>query len=226
MKRAAWGKWVEVKYRAIEALQKVNLKGKSIFMSSVTDPYQPIEVKLRLTRKIVEHLMNTQAHLVIQTRSPIVARDIDLLQGFNKVQVNLSVPTDDDEIRKCYEPNCASIERRLRTAEKLVEAGVSVRVSVSPMIPMRDPAAFGRRLNEIGVRYAHASWFHHSTRPFASNTRDLALELNKQFGWTEDRFITSKAAFYASCDATSRAGKSCLVRHRCGKRQPGTSLAD
>jgi len=206
-KRAAWGQWVEVKNRAIEALTKVDLRGKLILMSSVTDPYQPIELKLRLTREIVEHLMRCDAHLIVQTRSPVVARDIDLLQGFSDVQVNISVPTDDDEIRKRYEPNCASIERRLRTAEKLVKAGLSVRICVSPMIPMRDPAGFGRRLTEIGVRYAHATWFHHSTRPFSSNTRDLAIALNKEFEWTEDRFLAAREQFYGACSGISMGWK-------------------
>ncbi len=112
------------------------------------------------------------------------------------------MPTDDDEVRRVYEPNCASIERRLRTAEKLVEAGLAVRVCVSPMIPMRDPAGFGRRLTDIGVKYAHASWFHRSSRPFSSNTRDLALKLNAQFGWTEDRYKAAKAKLYSTCVAT------------------------
>ena len=197
-KRADWGNWVEVKSRAIEALSKVNLRGKSIYMSSVTDPYQPIEVKIGLTREIVEHLMYQGAHLTVQTRSPIVARDIDLFQSFLSIRVNISVPTDDDEVRKCYEPNCASIERRLETAGKLVAAGIPVRICVSPMIPMRDPAAFGRRLTEIGVNFAHATWFHHSNRPFASNTREPGLILNAQFAWTEDRFNSAKAKFLAA----------------------------
>lgn len=201
-KRADWGNWVEVKCRAIEALSKVDLRGKRVYMSSVTDPYQPIEVKLGLTREIVEHLMRCDAHLTVQTRSPIVARDIDLFQGFSNIRVNISVPTDDDEVRKCYEPNCASIERRLETAGKLVAAGIPVRICVSPMIPMRDPGAFGRRLTDIGVKYAHATWFHRSDRPFASNTRDLALTLNAQFGWTEDRFKAAKQELYANCPAT------------------------
>ncbi len=69
-KRADWGNWVEVKSRAIEALYRTDLRGKRIFMSSVTDPYQPIEVKLRLTREIVQHLMKCDANLIVQTRKP------------------------------------------------------------------------------------------------------------------------------------------------------------
>jgi hypothetical protein len=51
------------------------------------------------------------------------------------------------------------------------------------------------------VKHAHATWFHMSSRPFASNTRDLALELNAKFGWTEDRFKAAKEQLIAACAA-------------------------
>src|SRR5688572_3897260 len=69
--RADWGNWIEVKDRAIDVVRSKKLYGKRIFMSSATDPYQPLEAKLGLTRGIVEELLKVQARLVVQTRSPI-----------------------------------------------------------------------------------------------------------------------------------------------------------
>lgn len=202
--RAAWGKWVDVKVRAVEALARRDLRGKRIYMSSVTDPYQPLERETCLTRSIVEHLAAAQARLVVQTRSPIVARDIDLFRRFERIRVNMSVTTDDDEVRKRFEPACASIERRLEAVRELKAAGIAVSVCLCPMLPMRDPESFGRLLTEIGVDHVAAGWFHHSTRPFAAGTRDEAYETSQAIGWTRERFEEAKAALRRTCPALTR----------------------
>ena len=211
IKRTTWGTWVEVKHRAIEALTRVDLRGKLMLMSSVTDPYQPLEAKLRLTRSIVEFLKTSGVRLVVQTRSPIVERDLDLLREFEHVWVNLSVPTDDDAVRRRYEPNCASIERRLETLRRVKEAGLPATACISPMIPMTDPAGFGRKLTDIGVDRVVAVWFHKSERAFSSNTRELALELNKQYGWTEERFKAAKQLLKENCPAAGEGRRSFLA---------------
>jgi DNA repair photolyase len=199
-KRRDWGYWVEVKHRAVEALAKTDLRGKTIFMSSVTDPYQPIENKIGLTRSIVEHLAKVQAKLVVQTRSPFVTRDIDLFQHFQNVRINMSITTDSDEVRKRYEPNCASIEKRLEAVAKVKAAGLRAHVCVAPMLPMRDPEAFGRLLAEIGVDSVGTVWFDSSPKAeFASNTRAGAYALAQQDGWTHDQFM----------DCTERLKRSC-----------------
>lgn len=203
--RADWGNWVEVKIRALETLGKKDLRGKRIFMSSATDPYQPLEAKLEFTRAIVSHLAEQQAHLIVQTRSPIAARDADLFARFDKVRVNMSITTDDDEIRRRFEPQCASVERRLEAVEKLKAAGIRVAVSVCPMLPMKDPAAFARRLMEIGVHSAYASYFHTGDRAFAAGTRDRAWELAREMGWDEAAFERTKAIFKNACDAYGRS---------------------
>ncbi|MEA2552764.1 MAG: hypothetical protein QOJ65_940, partial [Fimbriimonadaceae bacterium] len=95
-KKAAWGTWVEVKDGALHELARVDLKGKSIFMSSATDPYQPLEAQTMLTRSIVEFLSEPfrQPRLTVQTRSPLVARDIDLLLRYKRARINMSITTD------------------------------------------------------------------------------------------------------------------------------------
>ena len=84
-KRDNWGYWVNVKENAVELLQKRlkrtpdALDGKLIYMSSVTDPYQPVERELKLTRRILEVMAEGhRPKLVVQTRSPDVVRDCDL----------------------------------------------------------------------------------------------------------------------------------------------------
>lgn len=80
-----WGKWVEVKENVLKLLvkkRKSPLIDKTIYFSSVTDPYQPIEKELELTRSILKELIDYhKVRLVIQTRSHLVERDIDLLKN-------------------------------------------------------------------------------------------------------------------------------------------------
>lgn len=198
-KRANWGKWVEVKIRAVEALNKCDLRNKKIFMSSVTDPYQPLEAKLCLTRDVVGVLYEQQARLVVQTRSPLAARDADLFKKFNRIRVNMSITTDDDSIRKRYEPGCSSVERRLEAVAKLKAEGICVAVNVCPMLPMRDPEEFGRLLTKMGVDRVHASFFHSSTKLFAAGTRAWAWELAQAEGWNEERFEIAHTALLRTC---------------------------
>lgn len=139
VKRTQWGDWVEVKRNVVTALEQdaPKLFDKSVWLGSATDPYQPIELRLGLTRALLEVLlMAYPKHLHLQTRSPHVVRDIPLLQRFgNTLTVGISIPTDSDVVRKVFEPRAPSIERRLQTAQTLKDAGISVTVSVAPLLP-------------------------------------------------------------------------------------------
>ncbi len=138
-KKADWGHWVEVKKNAVDALMRESHKlyGKTIFFSSATDPYQPIELRLGLTRALLEVLLLAfPARLHLQTRSPHVVRDIDLLQKFgDTLDVGISVPTDSDVVRKAFEPRAPSIARRLKAARQLTEAGIKTTATVAPLLP-------------------------------------------------------------------------------------------
>ena len=199
---------MQVKHRALESLARTDLRGKRVFMSSVTDPYQPVEAKIELTRGIVEHLGRAGARLVVQTRSPIVARDIDLLLRFETVRVNMSITTDCDEVRQRYEPQCASIERRLDAVRQLKRAGLRVHVCIAPMLPFKDPESFGQLLDEIGVDSVGTVWFDSSPKAeFASNTREGAYELAREDGWNHARYVETGERIRRSCRAAVSAGR-------------------
>jgi DNA repair photolyase len=188
-KRAAWGEWVDIKGRALEEVARHrDLRGKKIFMSSATDPYQPLEGKVGLTRSIVELLVDKQPFLIVQTRGPLVTRDIDLLKRFDQVRVNMSITTDDDETRKRFEPACASIDRRFEALEELVAAGIPIGVSVSPMLPLTDPRAFARRIRALGPARVYSQMFLPPSRDFKAHTREKALPIAKEMGWNEWEF--------------------------------------
>lgn len=193
-KRARWGEWVDVKDRALEEVARhPGLTDKSIFMSSATDPYQPLEAKVELTRGIVELLLDKQPYLIVQTRSPLVSRDIDLFQRFRKMRVNMSITTDDDDIRKAFEPNCPSIDRRFEALEECVRHGVPVGISVSPMLPIRDVVAFAQRIRALKPVSVYTSYFHAPGREFVASTREAAIEMLPRWAWNQARFEETAA---------------------------------
>ncbi len=187
-----WGKWIQVKENALELLVKKRKKpliDTTIYMSSVSDPYQPIEKDLELTRTLLEELLAYhQVRLVVQTRGPLVTRDIDLLKQFPFAQVNMTITTDDDEVRRVFEPHCASTQRRLDAIGQIRDAGIQACVTMTPLLPVRDPDGFANRLLETGVERFVVHAFHATRSRFVAGTGQAALELAEKMGWTPDHY--------------------------------------
>ncbi|HEU0298863.1 MAG TPA: radical SAM protein [Longimicrobium sp.] len=183
-----WGTWVEVKRQAAEQLRTEHVTGKRIYLGSVTDPYQPLESRTRLVRSMLAamSLPGRQPRLVIQTRSPLAVRDIDLFRRFDRIRVNMSVTTDSDEVRKRYEPTCPSIDRRIDAIREIGEAGVPIGICITPMLPLNDPIAFGERLAQLGAAVYVAQPFKPAAQvagAMKAGTRDAATELASREGW-------------------------------------------
>jgi DNA repair photolyase len=107
-------------------------------IGSATDAYQPAERRLRITRSVIEVLVEFRHAFSIITKSAGIERDIDLLAPLardNLAAVYVSIPTLDGGLARIMEPRAAAPLRRLKTIEKLARAGVPVGVSVSPLIP-------------------------------------------------------------------------------------------
>jgi len=197
-----WGEWVRVKENAVQLVERA-IRSKSdrlslhpadtIYMSSVTDPYQPIEARLELSRAILQALLAVQPRLTIQTRSPLVTRDIDLLQQFRHLRVNISVPTDSEAVRLRYEPHAPAIGVRLKTLHQLKDAGISIGVSISPMLPVADPVAFGERLAELDASEYVAQWMHSVRGRFSAGTPRATVEKFAEDGWTEHTYRAARA---------------------------------
>lgn len=132
-----WGKFVDVKINAPDLIPQntKKYKGKLIMISSVTDPYQPIERKYKLMRKILENLISLEPNLCIMTKSDLIERDIDLLSQFENCQAGISISTLDEKIRKQIEPLASSPQKRISTVRKLKKAGISNFIFISPILP-------------------------------------------------------------------------------------------
>lgn len=141
-RKKEWGDWVVVKKGASDLLrkelQRAKAKGKvTIFMSSSTDPYQPIEHQEKVTRSLLEIMVENQPDfLLVQTRSPLVTRDIDLLQQLkNRVRVSMTIETDSEMIRKHFTPTAPPIQARMNALEALVAAGIPIQATIAPILP-------------------------------------------------------------------------------------------
>ena len=120
------------------ALAHRSWRPETIALSSVTDPYQPLERRERVTRACLEVLAEHRQPVAVVTKNHLVLRDLDLLQELARhgaVSVALSVTTLDDELRASMEPRTSSPERRLDAVRRLSEAGVPAGVFVAPVIP-------------------------------------------------------------------------------------------
>ncbi|HET7738223.1 MAG TPA: radical SAM protein, partial [Tepidiformaceae bacterium] len=176
------------------------MRGTTLFMSSVTDPYQPIESKLGLTRSVVEALLPVQAALTVHTRSPVVTRDLDLLTGFESVRVNMSITTDSDEIRQRYEPHAPSIDARLRAATAVAGAGIPLCIFVSPMLPIRDVRSFAERLAATGASSYATQPLYPVRGEFMSVSTSVALAKAREDGWTDDRVAAAQEELGAALE--------------------------
>jgi len=133
---------IVVKYDAPVLLKKAlsnkNWKPQTLVMSGVTDPYQPIEKKLQITRHCIEVLAECFHPLVIITKNYMVTRDIDLLSGLAEkgaAKVVLSITSLDKSITDTMEPRTSRPVKRLQAVRELTEAGIPVHVNIAPLIP-------------------------------------------------------------------------------------------
>jgi DNA repair photolyase len=135
--KEAWGDFVDAKINASEVLKKQLDKAKkgTVWISSVCDPYQPLEAKYELTRRCLKELLKKQFPVNIQTKSKLVLRDLDLFQEFEEIDVGFTITTDDERMTKLFEPNATPVKERLTALEKIHSLGIKTFAFVGPLLP-------------------------------------------------------------------------------------------
>ena len=128
-----WGSWVVVRENMPELVKGRYVAGK-VYMSSVSDPYQPIEKRLELTRRILEN-MSKRVKISILTKSDLVLRDLELFKRFRSIEVGLTVNGFEESVKNDLEPYSPSIGRRIEALKRLDESGVKNYAFISPIIP-------------------------------------------------------------------------------------------
>lgn len=157
-----WGQFVDVKVNGPDRLRRDLRRATDgeVLLSSVTDPYQPIEKKYRVTRACLEILQQVKLPVSILTKSALVLRDLDLLKRMKRVDVGFTITTLDDTIRALFEPGADSAAERFESIRTLSNGGIQTWIFFGPVLPYfsdSDEAIDGllRRAEECGATYVY-----------------------------------------------------------------------
>lgn len=183
--RERWGEFVDVKINAPELLAR-EIKRKEpgrVWVSGVCDPYQPLERSYRLTKRCLDMLVDSGWQFTIQTKSPLVLRDIDALKKSADAEVGFTITTADERIRKIFEPGAPPSGKRIEALTTLHLTGIRTFAMIAPILPGAEGLAKALRgkvdsvlLDRLNYHYADSTY--------------------KRYGmqWAmEDAFFTQKA---------------------------------
>jgi DNA repair photolyase len=159
----SWSSWIAPKMNAPDLLRRDAERGRldqaRIFCSSATDPYTPLERKLRLTRGCLEVMAeHPPGALLLQTRSPLVARDADVLGRIPRLWASMTVCTENESVRRALEPNAPATTKRLEALGRLRAAGIRTQAAVAPLLPC-DPARLAELLDPVADRVVVDDFF-------------------------------------------------------------------
>jgi len=146
-----WGSFVDVKANALERLRAEAPRRRRgvVYLSSVTDPYQPLERRFELTRGALQTLLEYQFPVMVQTKSDLVLRDLDLLRRFDDCEVGFTITALDDATRLAFEPRASPIQARLKALKEIGEAGVETYVFLGPLLPHLSEQGLDILLDEL-----------------------------------------------------------------------------
>lgn len=149
-----WGTFIDIK-ECSKPISEKRLKGKTVFLSSVTDCYNEYEEKYCITQNVLKQMVDIDCTVNISTKSSLILRDINLLKQFKKLTVSLSVNTLNEDFRNDMD-NASSVEERLNTLKVLHENGIYTILFMSPIFP---EITNYREIIETSVSFVDEYWF-------------------------------------------------------------------
>jgi DNA repair photolyase len=184
-----WGEFTTFKSNAAELLRRTLRPQHVIYCSPLTDPYQPAEGTQLMMPGILEAVIASPPGVfVLQTRGSLILRDLALLDALNArttLRVSFSVTTNRDDVRRIFEPHCATIDERWRTVQALCDAGIRTSVTMAPILPC-DPKVLVDRAVECSNGPLIADPFHvRSVKRSGATTRAAAAAICQHYGWNE-----------------------------------------
>ncbi|UCD45729.1 MAG: radical SAM protein [Candidatus Bathyarchaeota archaeon] len=152
-----WGSFVDVKVNALERLRAEAARKRRdvVLLSSVTDPYQPLERERRLTRGCLEILLERQFPVSILTKSDLVLRDVDLIRELESCEVGFTLTAYDDSVRESFEPGASTVGARLDALRRLSDEGITTWAFLGPMLPHLSEEGLEELLNELTGSVSH-----------------------------------------------------------------------
>jgi len=187
-----WGTFVDVKVNAPELLAREILRKKRgrVWVSGVCDAYQPLERRHQVTRRCLAILVEHGWPVTVQTKSPLVLRDLDLLRQATDVEVGFTVTTAHERIRRIFEPGAPPIARRIEALATLHAAGVPTFVMVAPLLPGAEELAELLR-GKVDRALIDRCNYHHADRTY----REHGLGRAMTEAYFQEKGETLRAAF-------------------------------
>lgn len=183
--REKWGAFVDVKINAPEVLEREIIKKRvgRVWVSGVCDPYQAVEKQYQLTKKCLDLLVTQGWPVTVQTKSPLVLRDMEILEKSKDVEVGFSIATADEEMRKIFEPGAPPIEERIHALEILHSGGIKTFAMIAPVLPGA-AALIDVLVNKVDYVLVDRLNYHYANR----------LYLEKKMAWAkEDAFFIKES---------------------------------
>lgn len=207
-----WGQYTTFKSNSAELLVKQLRPAQRIYCSPLVDPYQPAEERQRLMPGVLEAVIRNPPRVFsIQTRGPLILRDLDLLTALARrttLRVSFSITTNREEVRKLYEPHCAPIVQRLETIGRLRDAGICTFATIAPILPC-DPEELAALALEATDQNIISDALHvRAVKPRGATTREAALRISERHefsSWLDPEFQAEAAGRMAV--VVRRAGR-------------------
>jgi DNA repair photolyase len=190
-----WGQFTTFKSNAPELLRRQLREHQIIYCSPLVDPYQPAEeTGLLMPRVLDELLLRPPRIFVIQTRGPLIVRDLARLVELSRrttLRVSFSITTNWESVRKLYEPHCATIDCRLKAIHELRRAGITTFATLAPILPC-DPEELAHMALEATDQDIIGDPLHvRAVKPHGATTREPAFAIGAKHGfsaWLEPEF--------------------------------------
>lgn len=195
-----WGQFTTFKRNAAELLRRDLRPEQRIYCSPLVDPYQPAEADVQLMPRILDELIARHPRIfVIQTRGPLITRDVDRLVQLARctdLRVSFSLTTDREDVRRLYEPHCPGLEERLAAVKVLREHGIRTFATLAPLLPC-DPEHLARVALESTSEDVIGDPFHvRAVKRHGATTREAAYRISEQhdfMAWLDPEFQTQIA---------------------------------
>lgn len=190
-----WGQFTTFKTNAPQLLKRSLRSDQVIYCSPLVDPYQPAEESGCAMPAILDALIaQPPSVLAIQTRGPLILRDIEQLKTLaarTRLRVSFSLTTNREEVRRLYEPHCATFEERLQAIRELRRHGIDTYATLAPLLPC-DPEQLAEAAIEATVNGIIGDPLHvRSTKRTGATTREAAHRIsaaNHYESWLEPQF--------------------------------------
>jgi len=209
-----WGEFTTFKANAPELLLRALRPDQVIYCSPLVDPYQPAEESEQMMPRLLDAFLERPPRtLALQTRGPLILRDLDRLTALAqkaRLRVSFSLTTDREDVRRVYEPLCAPLQERLSAIRRLTAAGIPTYATLAPLLPCNPEALLDMALETTTGAIICDPFHVRAVKTSGATTREVALRVSSLYGYDQWHDPGFQAEMVDRLRARARtAGREC-----------------